>query len=235
MQPTVNYFQKTSKIKLVLLLFLFFVIIIAAFISWNYFVIQKAVTLEPSPGTTISIGNQKGSSLSLNQPIISATATKKVRLQPGPYVVEFSGSKDYMSVIKSIEINNSMIIKTPILYYTDSKLNQLLNSERPTIQAALFSSFNSAGYSVVSDQLFENGEWYGAQLIPQGWYNPNVPSDYTPRPININNTKDMLRVIMKKENGQWKPVAGPSVVFFIGDYPNIPQTVIRGTNKLGPY
>lgn len=230
MQPLINYFTNTSKIKLLIILLVIVGIIIASFFAWDYFVAQKVVTLNPTPVSTIVIGTQKGDEMSINKQIASTNAKKEIRLYPGIYIVKFTGSSDYQEETKSIHIVKSTEIKTPGLKYTEAKLSQLLVSEKPSIQNVITPVLPNAGYQIDSEKLLETGDWYGTRLKPSDWSDPIHAAKYTIQNIG---TEDMLRVILKKENGKWKLVAGPSIIFSIDDYPDIPQDVIRSTNKLG--
>lgn len=235
METIINYFKNISKTKLILFLILSVLVVLAVVFAWDYFITQKVVTLNPSLGTNITIGKQKGDEIAISKPIANTNSFKKIRLQPGLYVVKFAGTKDYQEETESININKPIEITTPKLNYTDTKLSQLLKSEKPAIQNSLLPFIPNTGYKINVEKLFKIGNWYGAQLIPGGWYDPTVPADLIPRPANNNNTQDMLKVIMKKGNGVWKVLAGPSIVISIADYPDIPQDVIRATNKLGLY
>jgi len=228
MNHLINYIKNKSKVKLISLLMLLIVLIAAVVVLWDYFIIQKEVTLSPSPNTVIAVSYSK-----TNQPITKATSTEKIHLQPGTYTVRFTGTRDYQEESESVVVDKSITIKTPTLNYTDAKLSQLLATEGSIVHSVLMAAIPNTVYKINNEKLFETGNWYCAQLIPNDWYDPTVPSDYIPRPINVNNTLDMLKVIMKKGNDTWKPVAGPSIVFYVGDYPNIPPDIIRAANKLG--
>ncbi len=236
MQPIINYFTNTPKTKLIirLLILLFVLALLAIYLIFgrNYFVEQLTVTLNPSPGTTITIGEQNGEDLSIKKQIVSASSLKKINFQPGVYVIKFSGSKDYQIVTNSISITKSIEIKTPTLIYTQDKLGQLLTAEKSSIQSVITPVLPNSGYQVDNGTLFDNGQWYGANLKPGVWYNPVVAvKNIGP----FSGLDDMLRIILKKENGKWKIAAGPSIIFSIDDYPNIPSDVIRATNGFGFY
>ena len=234
MQQIINYFVNASKIKLFVIslitLIIVGVIIVASLFAWDYFVTQKVVTLIPSPGTTITIGEQYKDEPTIKKEIASTNTLKEIRLLSGSYVVKFTGSSDYQAESRSVYIKESTEIKTPALKYTDEKLSQLLIAEKPSIQNVITPILPNPGYQIDNATLFDNGSWYGTRLKPSIWYDPVMAVKYT-RPTD--GTEDMLRVILKKENDQWKLMAGPSLIFAIDDYPEIPQDVIRSTNKLG--
>ncbi len=237
MQPITNYFSNITKSRLIvrplIMLVLLFGVIIAAFFAWDYFFNQKVVTLNPTNGTTITIGVRANGGSTMGEQIASTNTLKKVRLYPGIYAIKFSGSSDYQYEQTSITIDSSTEIETPDLNYTNKKLIQLLSDQKTKINSVVFGVLPNSNYKINTENLYNTGQWYGAVLIPNDWYDPNIPSNIIPRPTNINNTQDMLRLIMKKENNQWKVVAGPSVIIYIKNYAGIPQDIIRAVNKLG--
>lgn len=212
---------------------LFAFIVLAVVFAWDYFINQKIVTLNPSQGTTIAIGTKEGDEPIIANQIANTSTMQKIRLHTGTYVVKFYGSKDYQEEISSVRIDKTIEIKTPILKYTNEKLAQLLDTEKASIQKAVEPLIPTTGYRIDIERLFYTGQWYGANLIPNDWYDPTVSADLIPRPTNINNTQDMLKVIMRKVNGKWEIAAGSQIVMAIADYPDIPPDIIRATNKLG--
>jgi len=222
--------QKRKKLLVIILLALvsLVVLILLASLVWNYFATQKTVTLAPTDGTTITVKAQNGSSKSM-----TATSQKSFRLKNGSYEVSYSGGADYREKKEIININKNLTIRTPILDYSLAKLDSLLVGERTAARAALAATFDAGGYDLLSEKLFVRGEWYGVVLLPKSWYKPGVPADYIPRPLNINNTSDVLRTVLKKEGGQWKVVTKPSIIFYIDDHRDVPESVIRSINRLG--
>ncbi|MEI6237118.1 MAG: hypothetical protein WCP03_00775 [Candidatus Saccharibacteria bacterium] len=236
MQPFIDYFTNTPKSKLIaralILLIVTVVVVLAISFFWNYFVTQKIVTLSPSAGTTITIGRQNGDDPYIGHPIATTTSQKKIRLQPGAYLVKFSGSEDYQEELTGVVVDKTIEIKTPDLKYTTNKQSQLLKSNKSAITKALSPIIPSGGYQINKEELLGGLDWYAASLKPNPWCDWGVPvKQLVPMPTSCN--YDMLRVILKKENGQWKVVAKPAIIFAIADYPDIPQDIIRATNKLG--
>lgn len=207
--------HKKLIINIVIAIIVATVVIIVGVILWNYLIFQKVVTLNPTAGTTIAIGSQVGEGTDIGT-LLTKTSTKQIlRLEPGHYVVQYSGTKDYQDQSIVINIVETTELTTPKLKLTQNKLDALLAIEKPAAQNAFSLVFDVDGYNITDDKLYQQGDWYSARLVPN------------------NSSLDTLRVIMKKENGQWKVAAGPSIIFFIGDYPNIPQNVISVTNKFG--
>lgn len=237
MQPIIERYENMPRNKLIARLVILVIILIAvsvlSYFTWDYLVNNKDVTLNPTPGTTITIGEMAGDEPVISKQIASTSVKKTIRLHIGTYAVKFSASKDYEDQLTSVDINNTTEITTPSLNYTTEKLSTILGAEKDAIHNVVWGVVSPDKYNIDIEQLFYTGQWYGARLIPKDWYDPTVPADLIPRPTNSNNTLDVLRVILKKEGGDWKIVAGPSVVLYINDYSQIPQDIIRSVNKLG--
>lgn len=229
----ISYNQKKYFRLLVLAVF---VVITLGGVVWflgDYFLVQKVITLNPKPGTSITLAGYKNGQLSIDNVITKTSSYTKVRLHPNKYIIKFGGGGDYKDVVQEIQIDEPIEINTPSLGYSDSKLKQMLESERLEIQKALRANFDISNYQITNEKLFALGNWYSARLLPNTWYDPAVPADYLPRPINEENKNDILVAIMQKENGQWTLSHKPSVVYWLEEQPNIPEEVIRGANKPG--
>jgi len=211
-------YLKNHKKLILIIIFSIFIIIVLFIVGtkvWDYFITQKLVTLNPTTGTTITIGKQVGEGVNMDTIITKTSSKQEIRLEPGYYSVKYSGNTEYLSAFNVINVDKSMEIRTPKLNFTQEKLNQLILTEKNTAQSALSLSFDTSGYTIVDDKVYGQGDWYSARLI------------------NNNGSSDNLLIIMKKENTSWKLIAGPLIIISIGDYPDIPQEVIRQTNKLG--
>jgi hypothetical protein len=217
--------------KVWLPLFIVIVLATSCYFLVDYFLVKKVVTLNPSAGSKISLTKitPKGS-VSI---VANVDTQKKLRLRTGNYTATFSAGTDYEELINPISIKGSVTISTPELNFTATKLSGLLVNEEPDIQKLITALPISKDYSLAGESLLKQGQWYGAELYPDNWYDTSVAESSGYRSANPNNTLDIVRIIAKKENGQWKVVAGPAVIFYIGDFKDIPADVIRATNKLG--
>ena len=185
----------------------------------------------PSSDISITISKYKGN-LGIPDKVIETKTEKSIRLRQGKYVVKYSSSGDYKDLVEVIDISKPTELNAPILSFSDTKLDQMFTALKPEIKKELNQSINTGEYMVVKEKLLFTGDWYAAALLPNSWYKSGYEG-YIPRPLNPDNNKDAVKVIIKKEGGQWKVVTKPSIVFYINDYPNIPEDVIRETNKLG--
>jgi len=189
-------------------------LLIVAAIIWSQILNKVTVTLDPTSNTTISIGtvgeDERGGGI---QKVLAISSTKKtVRLSKGDYIVRYQG-KNLQEKSQSVTLENNVSFKTPELDYISTYLDTLLSTERNAIQARLNPSLKS-GYAPEQEKLYDRGQWYTAQLIP-----------------NDMSTEDKLVVVMHKEDNTWKVVAGPSIVLWLGDYKNIPADIIRTVNN----
>lgn len=216
---TVNNPQEHKKtiFRVVLLLFIVLVVVLAGLGAWNYFITQKVVTLNPSDNTLITIGTHTGEGPNIGRVVAETSVKKSIRLKPGYYSVKYSSTKDFKNNLSVVKIDRTTELKTPKLDYTQSKLDQLVVIEKNQIQQALAKLLDTSGYTVKDDKLYSQADWYSARLIYK------------------DDSKDSLRVVLRKDGDKWTLATKPSFILSIVDYPNIPQEVIRGANKAGFY
>ncbi len=227
MQPEYNNFapQNRSFIgellhskKAILLILGALALIVLCWLAWAQLLNKKTITLRPNPGTTITIGtpsiNTAGGSI---YTVLARTSSNRsIRLKRGIYEVLYEG-KDYISQYQPLTLKANIVLTTLQLNYSLSKLDSLLDSSKPAIHTALSASTNMSTYTLANEKLYLDGSWYAAQLIPTDQIN-----------------QDRMIVILHQQKGNWKLVAGPKITLFIGDYPGIPQSLIRTINNL-PY
>lgn len=218
-------------------IFAFFVLAIIAgliIFTWDFFVTQKVITFKPASDTHIILGSQKDDSTDINKIMVDTSEEIKKRIRPGSYIVKYiHNNKDYQEISQTITIEESITLSTPSFSYTKNKLDPILENERSSINNNVLTPYIDQGYQVNNEILFLTGEWYGVGLVPENWYDPSVPADLVPRPLNEVNTQDIQKLIAKKEGTIWMIVAGPSIVLSKEDYPNIPDDILRTTNKIG--
>jgi hypothetical protein len=184
-----------------------------ATLLWNHFVSQKIVTLDPSPGTTISLGTPGSDSLNIKNNLMVATSKTSKRIPARSYVVSFSG-EGLQTLSRVVDVTKNILISSPDLNYTQAKLDADLVVERSTIHKTVMAAIGN-GYSIKNEELYVKSNWYSALLAP------------------ANSNNDTLRIILNKENSQWKVAAKPSIIFWIDDYQSIPQEIIRDINAKG--
>jgi hypothetical protein len=193
-------------------------VIVLGWFGWEQLIHKKTVTFQPSSGTVIKIGTplDSNSGIGINHVLGQSNNQKSVKLDPGSYVVSYSGN-DYVSQAVTIKLSSNLILTTPKLDYSRSRLASLLTSEKSAIYTELGKSIDLKTYTPANENLYYNGEWYAAQLVPADQVN-----------------QDRLIVIMQKQGNAWKVVAGPKIVLFTGDYPNVPKNLVSTIDNL-PY
>lgn len=189
--------------------------ILVSIFLWNRFIVQKVITLEAAPGTTISFGyaTEGDESPGIAKEIIKTNGQAKVRVKPGWYGVLFSG-QDYAGQYQNIEIPPNNLITTPNLSYSPAKLTGLLAQGKDAIRKVVSSANGLRGYRISYEKLYGRGDWYAAKLKPSNQL-----------------TQDILGIILEKKDNKWRVAAAPSIVFYIGDFPTIPEMVIRDINN----
>lgn len=212
-QSPIREFLSRRNIFIILILL---AIILIGWFGWQQLIYKKTVTFQASAGTLIQIGtyidNEEG--IQIDHVLGQSSQQGSVKLTPGTYAVTYSGD-DYVRQTKAITIDSSIILTTPKLAYSSSKLTSLLNDQKDAIHGVLGSSVDLGTYTPANEALYTDGSWYAAQLIPTDQAN-----------------QDQLVVIMHKEDNTWKVVAGPKIVLEITNYPSVPENIIRNINNL---
>lgn len=201
--------------KKVLIALLVIALICVAAVSYRMFVLNKTVVLESNSGIEITFGIATGSdnSQGFKEKLLATSSTDKIRVQKGTYLVEFNGGKNYDTQQKTIVVNSDTKITAPKLNYSQQYLDNQLVRDAPSIQASL-NKKNILGNSILKEgKLYGDGAWFAGKL---------VPSD---------SSQDTKLVVLHKQNGSWKLVAGPEISLYIGNYPGVPPSVLRDINN----
>lgn len=196
------------------------VVLIIIFASSFWSTSSKAVvTLNPLKGTTTEIGTATDgeNGQSIGKSYAKATAKTSVRLATGTYLVIFSGNT-YVQQNQLIKVTGNTTIETPTLDLSPDRLNTLLKGDMTDIHNATqaqATSITLSSYTFKNEALYHDGTWYATTLVP----------------TDLLNTIDPQVLIMHQVNGQWKLVAGPKIVLYVGDYPAVPSDIIRDINN----
>lgn len=155
-----------------------------------------------------------------DKPIASITASEKLKLKKGSYVLVSRENPDIKKILQGFSLEDRSETLTIYVQYSDSKLGDILKQEGGTIRAAIRAQVPNLQslYDISREKLYHTGDWYGALLTYKG------PASQL--------TNDSLRLIAKKDGQNWKVVtAPPQIVFSIELYPDIPQDIIREVNN----
>jgi len=151
------------------------------------------------------------------KPLFQLESSTTIKLKKGVYdFVVADESNIYENPISKVVIGDTTSNITVAPYYNDNKLGNLLIQYRPAIQQILESKYPNLTklYKIDNDSLYENGEWYGADLVP---LNPNI---------------DELKVIMNFKNNIWVVAVEPQISISIPSNPTIPSDVIDSVDQL---
>lgn len=99
------------------------------------------------------------------------------------------------------------------------QLPQLLAGEKPTINGILVAAYPkiATDYTIVNEQLYDQGQWYGAVLTYKGADTAN---------------RDSLRVLMQKKEGIWVlRTTPPQPILSALSYPDVPKSILQSINK----
>lgn len=190
----------------------------------NYQHSFRKVDVSIDPGLNVTIYKDLGGDGAFNynpnsKPIARLSASQTITIRDGTYdTVVSDPTHEYENPVVKFVVapGTDSVAVSPS--YTSSKLATLLANEQPAITQALQAEYPdfSQNYGIADEQLYEQGNWYGAVLTP------SAP------------TSDALRVILQKQGGSWGVVTDPPQIS-IGEpsFPNIPTDVIESVDQLG--
>lgn len=110
--------------------------------------------------------------------------------------------------------------------FSSGVLEDMLTSEQQAINTKIKQSVTSTQpYSLDNGSLYHWGEWYATQL-----HIYRVSSDDPD--IGNPGDSDTYYLVLKKENSDWKVVAGPSLIITKPDNPTVPSYIIDAINPI---
>lgn len=99
------------------------------------------------------------------------------------------------------------------------QLTQQLAAEKQTITDVLVGAYPTVAtdYTIVNEQLYDQGQWYGAVLTYHGSDTAN---------------RDSLRVLLQKKEGIWVlRTTPPQPLLSAQAYPDVPKSILQSINK----
>lgn len=192
----------------------FIVIGVVAGIIHNYYAGFRHVLVVPAKGVRVSVykeGGRKG------VPLFRVTSSEEIKIRVGSYdFVARNPNYKYQNPVTKITITHQTKSISINPSFSKQRLASLMSNEKSATHAALLAKYPSLPnfYTITSDTLYKQGDWYGAVLQP--------------------NTLafDRLKVIMQKKGGSWVLAAKPQISIGIPSNPSIPAGVIQGVDKL---
>jgi hypothetical protein len=210
---TINYIN-THRRKALVVAALGIVAAWGLFWLWDYFVIQQPVTLRGTSTQEVSFGQVIDSESGIDRVLGRAgDKPRTIRVHPGNYIAVIDGGSDYNKKQFGVTVSGPTTITDQVLSYSKAKLASILASETKTIRASLPASIAGVSYRPFAEQVYTDGTWYGAVLLP------------------ADASLDSLHVIAHRQGNNWVVTAPPQIVIPIRDYPSIPEEVIRDTNR----
>lgn len=208
--------QPNQKKKITLLVLLIMAIIVSMY-CWRYIKSFADIEILSRNGVTIDLARSQNTYDSevgeMGAVVVSTTSSVKLRVKKGNYVVKFSqaGKQD---LIKTINVPKTTKVESPDLDLSKDKLTEMLaGTEARTVAMNIVGREN---YKILYESLYKQGDWYAAVM------SPNSAS------------LDIRRIILRKDSSGWAVAASPAIVFYTGDFPKIPEQIIRDINNQQP-
>lgn len=224
MQPTEFNYSNTNVNKprrgmLLMIVFGFLVLVLLITLLVKHFLVDKTLTIESRPGYTISVGTPSGAGepVAIVKLIKKSSSSLSLHLASGYYLILFSEGPGYQQVYQSVNLTKNTNVVAPNLDYSAARLSSILDRQSSSIQSSFANSSSgnilNQGYSITNTGVYDKGAWYAGRLVPSSAQN------------------DVLVFVMHNVSGQWKLATAPAIVLYVGDYPNVPASVISSANN----
>lgn len=201
-------------------------LIILVWLGANYYLSLRTLTVNYENINSVSIfSTKKLDERDDEKPIKTvAHSGKEIRLKKGSYVLQYDAKDNYQDYFMAIDLTDKHQVINLSPNYSDEYLDKILGGEVESIKKAIEEKYPKIKkiYDIQRGRLYKKGEWYGTTLIYKG--------DTTGS--NLFKT-DALRIVLKKENGQWAVKTNPPYILLNRySYPGIPEDILRSVNAL---
>ncbi|HVQ45005.1 MAG TPA: hypothetical protein VMT30_08695 [Candidatus Saccharimonadia bacterium] len=187
-----------------------------ALFAVSYRLSLKTVTLNiTQPNITITINRiDKDKSTKT----ASLTATGNVSLSKGTYTAVPAGTDANTTPIPFTVGDNNLTLEIHP-GYSNAYLAKLLSTQQAAITAIIAAAYPKAltGFKRGREQLYKDGDWYGTTLIQ----NPPHPKE----------NGDVYRLVLHRENGQWKIATPPRIILSAKEFPAVPIEILRDIDQ----
>lgn len=192
-------------------------ILIAAIIGVSvtlYILSFRTVTFDIVP-ENVSITILKEGS---DQQLDTLNQDGSLQLQDGTYEA-VPTHKDYTSNSIPFTVDSEDITLTIDPAFSSARLESMADSERTAIDKLLRQSYPNVikDFTIQPGTLYEKGQWYATTLQQN--------------PLLGGQQGDMYRVVLHKEDTQWRIVAGPKIVLSTQEYPDVPFAILTDINS----
>lgn len=208
-------YDRTARVRKIVLLYGIVAAIVIAvgtgFLWWS--TNHKTIELDPTAGSEITFGIPTKNDKDFDEIILKTDRNTKLTAAPGRYMIRFA-SEGFETKTIVRDIQNDSKFTTPPLPFVKSKLEQRFDAQKEELHTALNAQSQlPPGFRIVYENVYEQGNWYGAVLIP---------------PVDMG--VDNQRIIMHLEEGEWK-IIGMDTIFTPRDYPGVPNSVLNDINN----
>jgi len=208
-----------NKKNIIIVIIISILLILIGFITYNYITSSRSVIFTSSYSDTkieFTDKNNKKTIVDLNQ---------KTSLKIGSYTAIYTNKDlDQNTFTISILKNTSKIELNP--GYNEVILNTKLKEQNSQIKQTIKSLFVSKNYSITSEKIYHQGEWFSGILrvyqidtfSRAGSSNPDNHDDYY--------------IVLKKDSSDnnWKLIGGPNLILTTVDNPSIPLYILNNIN-----
>ena len=154
-------------------------------------------------------------------PLATFDHSKTISLKKGTYLAVSRPDKDYQKINQVFQVKksgNKLIIEAA---YSKSKLARELAAQEQAIRQAVESEITGLDtYYFYKYEAYLDATWAGVILAPK---------DYQNMPIN---KRDFLRVVLKKDGGDWRAQTKPEIVLGVPSYPDVPRSILDEINQI---
>lgn len=149
---------------------------------------------------------------------------QQITLEKGNYVLKYDAADTYQDDFVALELSEKQQTISVSPEHSQEYIDNALDREIQNINTTIKEKYPKAGslYEIQRGSLYQEDEWYGTTLLYKG----------SRKGDNFLKT-DPLRIVLKKENGQWVIKTNPpNILLNKYDYPDIPEDILRNVNNL---
>jgi len=164
---------------------------------------------------------------SSNNKVSSIKNGDSLQLKHATYSIKFT-NKELNDQLVAFEVKKDTTNFTFDPSLSSAVLSKQLAEQRADIMKVVNGTVkNPSQYVIDAGRLYHQGEWYTTTISR---YELSSADPEIGNPESV----DIYYLVLKKENGTWKKVAGPSLVISKPDYPAIPDYIFNAINPAKP-
>lgn len=198
----------------------FFVLAVVVVVSiLNYINSQQFITIRYKNISKVTIQKFKQGTKGPQDITIIPRSGEKIKVPKGHYLLKYTGNNGYNSDYENIIIEDDPISISLDPDYSEDRLVDILDQEFENIKSVLNAKYQKmSNYAIEKGKVYKKGKWYATTL-------QYIGDDY----FNY----DSLRLVMEKENGNWKLITTPpDIIISSQKYPSIPRDILQDLNNV---